>query len=57
MHNPQSLRARYQQVRHISEQICAPLETEDYQIQSILETSPPQWHLAHVSWFFETFLL
>lgn len=57
MQNIQALRARYWQIRHISEQICAPLETEDYQIQSILETSPPKWHLAHVSWFFETFLL
>ena len=57
MQNLQTLRARYQQVRHISEQICAPLEIEDYQIQSIIETSPPKWHLAHVTWFFETFLL
>jgi len=51
------LAERYLQVRRFSEQICAPLQTEDYQIQSILETSPPKWHLAHVSWFFETFLL
>ena len=57
MQNLQTLRARYQQIRLISEQICAPLETEDYQIQSIIETSPPKWHLAHVTWFFETFLL
>ena len=57
MQNTQALRVRYQQVRHISEQICAPLEIEDYQIQSIVETSPPKWHLAHVTWFFETFLL
>lgn len=52
-----SLAERYLQVRRFSEQICAPLQTDDYQIQSILETSPPKWHLAHVSWFFETFLL
>lgn len=52
-----SLLERYQQVRRFSEQLCAPLHTDDYQIQSILETSPPKWHLAHVSWFFETFLL
>lgn len=52
-----SLKQHYQQVRQFSEQICQPLEAEDYQIQSILETSPPKWHLAHVSWFFETFLL
>jgi len=51
------LRQRYQQIRQISEQICAPLTTEDHQIQAIVETSPPKWHLAHVSWFFETFVL
>lgn len=43
--------------RQASEAICAPLETDDYQIQSITETSPPKWHLAHVTWFFETFVL
>jgi len=48
---------RYRQVRAASEQLCAPLATEDYGLQSIPETSPPKWHLAHVSWFFETFLL
>jgi hypothetical protein len=52
-----TLKQRYQQVRQFSQQICKPLATEDYVIQSILETSPPKWHLAHVSWFFETFLL
>jgi ergothioneine biosynthesis protein EgtB len=57
MQNQQQLRKRYQKVRQVSEAICAPLETEDYQIQSIVETSPPKWHLAHVTWFFETFLL
>lgn len=57
MQNIEQLRQRYQQVRQTSEQICAPLTTEDHQIQAIVETSPPKWHLAHVSWFFETFLL
>ena len=57
MLSPDSLRSRYQQVRAVSERICALLEAEDYQIQSIVETSPPKWHLAHVTWFFETFLL
>ncbi|QTR45451.1 ergothioneine biosynthesis protein EgtB [Thiothrix litoralis] len=57
MQTPQQLRQHYQYVRQVSEQICAPLVTEDYQIQSIEETSPPKWHLAHVTWFFETFLL
>ena len=49
--------SRYREVRCRSEQICAPLAVDDYQVQSILEVSPPKWHLAHVSWFFETFLL
>ncbi len=57
MQPPQQLRQRYQQIRHLSEKICYPLVTEDYQIQALKETSPPKWHLAHVSWFFETFLL
>ena len=48
---------RYREVRDQTEHLCAPLATDDYQIQSALETSPPKWHLAHVSWFFETFLL
>ncbi|MDO8843724.1 ergothioneine biosynthesis protein EgtB [Methylicorpusculum sp.] len=53
----QKLIADYQRVRNISLEICAPLMVDDYQIQSGVETSPPKWHLAHVTWFFETFLL
>ena len=49
--------AIYHEVRAASEQLCAPLQTDDFLMQSIVETSPPKWHLAHVSWFFETFLL
>ncbi len=49
--------ARFQEVRAQTESLCSPLAIDDYQIQSVLETSPPKWHLAHVSWFFETFLL
>jgi ergothioneine biosynthesis protein EgtB len=49
--------ARYAEVRRRSEALCAPLAIDDYQVQSVLETSPPKWHLAHVTWFFETFLL
>ena len=37
--------------------LCAPLAVDDYQVQSVIDTSPPKWHLAHVTWFFETFLL
>ncbi len=47
----------FQQVRRDSEDICAPLEIEDYGIQTIVDVSPPKWHLAHSSWFFETFIL
>jgi ergothioneine biosynthesis protein EgtB len=47
----------YAEVRQRSEALCAPLRTDDYQVQSVLETSPPKWHLAHITWFFETFLL
>ncbi|MFN2361629.1 MAG: ergothioneine biosynthesis protein EgtB [Marinobacter sp.] len=47
----------FREVRLASEQLCSPLETEDYVIQSMDTVSPPKWHLAHVSWFFETFLL
>ena len=32
------------------------MRVDDYQVQSVLETSPPKWHLAHVTWFFETFV-
>ena len=48
---------RFQQVRDSSESLCAPLVAEDYVIQSMPDCSPTKWHLAHVSWFFETFLL
>jgi ergothioneine biosynthesis protein EgtB len=50
-------RAAYDRVRQATELLCAPLATEDYVIQTAPEASPAKWHLAHVSWFFETFLL
>lgn len=52
-----SLVGRYQRIRQQSLDLCSPLETEDYQIQPMVDASPPKWHLAHVTWFFETFLL
>jgi ergothioneine biosynthesis protein EgtB len=51
------LRRRYQVVRTLSERLCETLETEDYVIQTMPEASPTKWHLAHTSWFFETFLV
>jgi len=47
----------YKRIRHDSEALCEPLETEDFGIQTMPEVSPPKWHLAHTSWFFETLLL
>ncbi len=47
----------YQATRHVTEKICKPLEIEDYVIQTMPEASPAKWHLAHVTWFFEAFLL
>ncbi|HEX7044554.1 MAG TPA: ergothioneine biosynthesis protein EgtB [Burkholderiales bacterium] len=49
--------ARYREVRGATESLCRPLAVEDYCIQSMPDVSPPKWHLAHTSWFFETFLL
>ncbi|MEJ2618656.1 MAG: ergothioneine biosynthesis protein EgtB [Candidatus Thiodiazotropha sp.] len=47
----------FQRVRHETEVLCAPLSVDDYQIQSIVQTSPPKWHIAHVTWFYEAFVL
>jgi len=47
----------YRGIRADSERLCAPLATEDYVIQAAPEASPAKWHLAHVTWFFETFVL
>jgi ergothioneine biosynthesis protein EgtB len=47
----------FNRVRDFSETLCLPLQHDDYQIQSIVQTSPPKWHIAHVSWFFEAFVL
>jgi ergothioneine biosynthesis protein EgtB len=51
------LLARYRSVRAFTEQLCAPLAPEDYVVQSMPDASPAKWHLAHTSWFFETFVL
>ena len=53
----QSLLDQYHAVRAFSEKICEPLVPEDYVVQSMPDVSPAKWHLAHTSWFYETFLL
>jgi len=52
-----ALEQRYRHVRSFSEKLCQTLEPEDYVIQTMPEASPTKWHLAHTSWFFETFLM
>jgi ergothioneine biosynthesis protein EgtB len=52
-----SIRDAYNSVRKYTELICEPLETEDYVPQPVVFVSPPKWHLAHSTWFFETFIL
>ena len=47
----------YRRVRALSEAHCAQLEPEDYVPQPVADVSPPKWHLAHTTWFFETFVL
>ncbi|MEX2570776.1 MAG: ergothioneine biosynthesis protein EgtB [Gemmatimonadota bacterium] len=47
----------FRQVRRSTEALCAGLATEDFVVQSMEDVSPTKWHLAHTSWFFETFLL
>src|ERR1700730_1228271 len=48
---------QYHTVRRWTEHICEPLAIEDYIVQSMPDASPVKWHLAHTSWFFETFVL
>ncbi|WP_212003503.1 ergothioneine biosynthesis protein EgtB [Chitinophaga sp. HK235] len=51
------LKNDYIKVRKRTEDICAPLKTEDYVVQPVVDVSPPKWHLGHTTWFFETFVL
>ena len=54
--NATSIIGSYRQVRTRTMQLVAPLETEDYVIQTAEFMSPPRWHIGHTSWFFETLL-
>ena len=52
-----SLTERFCSVRQQSLTLCAPLSAEDMMVQSCAEASPAKWHLAHTTWFLETFVL
>jgi ergothioneine biosynthesis protein EgtB len=54
---PSDLREHYTMVRSTTERLAAPLSPEDQTIQSMPDVSPTKWHRAHVTWFFETFIL
>ena len=51
------LTTRYRQVRSTTARLCQPLAVEDYVVQTMPDVSPTKWHLAHTTWFFETFVL
>ena len=53
----QSLYARFRDVRDFSKLLTRDLEAEDCVVQSMPDVSPTKWHLAHTTWFFETFVL
>lgn len=55
--NSCSLAELYQRIRQETLEICKPLEAEDYGVQPIAFVSPPKWHLAHTTWFFEELVL
>ena len=52
-----ALVARYDEVRSHTERLASPLSPEDQTVQSMPDVSPTKWHRAHVTWFFETFVL
>lgn len=47
----------FKRVREMSEELCRPLETEDFVVQTMEDISPPKWHLGHTTWFFEQVIL
>ena len=51
------LAARYDEVRAYTRSLVEGLSEEDCQLQSMADASPTKWHLAHVTWFFERFVL
>lgn len=55
--NRSALLQDFQAVRKQTERLCQPLFPEDFIPQPIVDVSPPRWHLAHTTWFFEKFIL
>lgn len=53
----QELTNRFNEVRQLTLEICEPLQPEDFVVQPVVDVSPPKWHLAHTTWFFEIFIL
>jgi len=47
----------YRDVRNLTEALAVPLSAEDQTVQSMPDASPTNWHRAHTTWFFETFIL
>jgi len=53
----EDLLAHFHRVRDFTNALCSGLQPEDYVVQSMPDVSPTKWHLAHTTWFFETFIL
>lgn len=53
----QEITKRYIEIRNYTEEICKPLQIEDYIPQPVEFVSPPKWNLGHTTWFFEEFVL
>ena len=56
-HSPAPVLERLSAIRDRSIDLVAPLDPEDLMLQGMADASPPKWHLAHTTWFFDTFLL
>lgn len=55
--NNKELLSQYLEIRRLTEEVCEPLQPEDFVVQPVVDVSPPKWHLAHTTWFFENFIL
>jgi hypothetical protein len=55
--SPSPLRNHYQTIRDTTLELTRPFSAEDLMLQSMPDASPAKWHMAHTTWFFETFIL